>query len=31
MEKNHLKKVLKGLSIASLIAGMAGLTMGAGG
>jgi radical SAM modification target selenobiotic family peptide len=31
MEKKHLKKVLKGLSIAGLVAGMTGVAMGAGG
>ena len=31
MEKKYLKKVLKGLSIAGLVAGMTGVAMGAGG
>jgi radical SAM modification target selenobiotic family peptide len=31
MEKNYLKKVLTGLSIASLVAGMGGAAMAAGG
>jgi radical SAM modification target selenobiotic family peptide len=31
MEKKYLKKMLKGLSIASLVAGMTGVAMGAGG
>jgi len=31
MEKKYLKKVLTGLSIASLVAGMSGAAMGAGG
>lgn len=31
MEKKYLKKVVKGLSIASLLAGMTGVAIGAGG
>jgi radical SAM modification target selenobiotic family peptide len=31
MEKKYLKKMLKGFSIASLVAGMTGVAMGAGG